>query len=1489
MTPLARPGSRAILIGTGHHPPGAALRDIPAITPSLTDLALALEQQAGVPATNISLVLDPAGPAELAEQADQAAAAATDVLLVYFAGHGLLGEGADLYLATAATADPVRGLDYRALPYRSLLSIVRGSPARTIAIVLDCCFAGLAGSPTGPWQFDAILERAPLQGGVVLTAAARDAYALAAPGEPYTNFTGALIRLLRAGDPAGPRDLSIDHVYRYLSDTLPDQRPHLRSTDTAAALVLAPNPAYQPQAAWRPEQPPADVACPFRGLRPFGPQDARFFFGRDDMAGLVLARLESASGLVPLIGASGSGKTSLLRAGVVPALLSRGWTVAAMTPGTSPLATLAEHVASLAGRARPLLVIDQFEELFVGDGEQAGPFLAAVGAALEEEPFTVLAGLRADFYGQFLRHPFLAAAARAGQVVVPPLSDDELEDIIARPAEAAGLRLEEGLAETLLREAGGRRGRDQAAVLPLLSHALRETWQRRSGNLLTLAGYRDTGGISGAVARSAEEVYTALDGDGQRALRDLALRMVHLSADSEDTRRKLPLAELSPSERAVAGALAAARLATLDEQHAEFAHDSLLSAWPRLRGWIDESRVALVAASQLDQAAGEWERADRDDAYLYRELRLATTAAIIEDAPGGVPVSPRAVRFLGASRDHQRGEQRAARIRTLRRRAVLAAFCAVVVVAGVISAVSVHERQIAATRTAAVQSAELAADAESVAPIDPGAAAQLAVAAYRLSPTQDATTELYNLLNRPVDAVIGSFSGSAAERVAAQQDGPLVAAVDTKGQLEAWNLSDPSAPRLAGSVQAGLTGIALAPRQPLLAAGCGQQTSLCLWSLAGAGHPRIAARLPLPSHPGTVKITSMAFSPDGFLLAASAEEGFAMLWSVTDPGHPLLLGLLPDHASTLSLGAVAFSPDGRTLAQTLEFGSTLLWSLADPDRPVRAADLGTGYQDITFNAAGTVIAADSDFKVAAWNISPHGPPSVINVGANGGGSQDLGTLAFSPDGDTLSYGGIAATEGDTLGSLGTLATLDLSPAGIANDYGTLSPSASWDIGSGTPWMTYTSTGGLLTGGSDGTVRLWRLPGTAADAAAGSAQTVAFSTGATRLMVAPLEHGESEQTGIWDVSNRSDPVLESTLPFGPFEVAFLGSTSGLLVSSQKGPVQLWDLAHPRHPVLAASLGSVFESAGFAEGNAFSTNTAGTLESVFSSDGKDWLWRVSPGLRATRLGSVPVPAPTTSPVSPRSQPAPAVPALTPDGRTVIVLTGQGIQWWDVANPARPVRTSTSTVPGVSTGSIVATSGVLAAASQGSADQSCGCYQLQVFGISGGHVTSSVPIPDQTGDQLGISNDGRLLAAAGPGDNGLELWTVSDPRRPVKDASLATVPALYGIDISPDDTRLVDWNDGTLQLWDITRPADPSLLASVNFSDQPDNTGDASDVGTAVFAPSGPELAVSLATGVILVDTDPGTLAQQYCANTSQITRAEWTQYASNVPYLIPCPGG
>jgi hypothetical protein len=311
---------------------------------------------------------------------------------------------------------------------------------RTVAVVLDCCFSDRGRVPSRQLPSNAIFEQAPVHGGFLLTSAARDELALAAAGERHTRFTGTLIGLLRDGDPAGPRELTLDHLYRFLARELRDgggPRPHRHSSDGAGELVLALNPAYhsRPTASgdWLPGDPlPGEDAtdasapgtgnapCPFRGLRPFGPEDARYFFGRDDLVQEVTQRAESADGLLALIGPSGCGKTSLLRAGAIPWLLEQGRRVAIMVPGGDPLASLVAREDALSGSGG-LLVIDQFEELF--SAEVTEDSRCCFLDRLARLPAVVIA-LRADFYGQCLRYPELVRALRENQVIVGPMSED---------------------------------------------------------------------------------------------------------------------------------------------------------------------------------------------------------------------------------------------------------------------------------------------------------------------------------------------------------------------------------------------------------------------------------------------------------------------------------------------------------------------------------------------------------------------------------------------------------------------------------------------------------------------------------------------------------------------------------------------------------------------------------------------------------------------------------------------------------------------------------------------------------------------------------------------------------------------------------------------------------------------------------------------------------------------------------------------------------
>lgn len=338
--------------------------------------------------------------------------------------------------------------------------------------------------------------------------------------------------------------------------------------------------------------------CPYRGLAAYRQEDARWFFGRERSTEALVAQLRSAAetgGLVMLVGASGAGKSSLLHAGLVPALQdstrddasSRAREVLQIVPGPDPLKELTRRIPELAdvvsaaeepeepavrepgtagfahavrdavaawvrreapSTAQPVVIVDQFEEAFTLCSDEAArhTFVRLLDAACTPPesggpaPVLVVLGIRADFYDQCLGYPELADALQHRHMVLGPLSTAELREAVASPAKAVGLDLEPGLAELIVREvsADGPRGAHDAGVLPLLSHALLATWQRRKAGRLTLAGYRAAGGIQGAVAATAERAWSGLDPAARTAARQLLLRLVRLSEDTQATRRR---------------------------------------------------------------------------------------------------------------------------------------------------------------------------------------------------------------------------------------------------------------------------------------------------------------------------------------------------------------------------------------------------------------------------------------------------------------------------------------------------------------------------------------------------------------------------------------------------------------------------------------------------------------------------------------------------------------------------------------------------------------------------------------------------------------------------------------------------------------------------------------------------------------------------------------------------------------------------------------
>ncbi|MBN1642859.1 MAG: bacterial transcriptional activator domain-containing protein, partial [Anaerolineae bacterium] len=430
---------------------------------------------------------------------------------------------------------------------------------------------------------------------------------------------------------------------------------------------------------------PRPGTCPFKGLEAFDVEDADLFFGREALTDRLVRHVTRSEPLLAVVGASGSGKSSLVRAGLVAQLrrddTSRGWDVRVLTPTADPLGALARAVlgndapagtvadcvaamladghtldrlcrggipapdgpdesdpdAAHCGMQR-LLVVDQFEELFTLCREPARrrAFVDNVLAAADTAGTHVVIALRADFYHRCGEYEGLREALEAHQVYVGAMTTDELRRAIEAPAETGGWAFEPGLVDLLLHDIGvGDRRSPEPGALPLLSHALLETWKHRQGAMLTLKGYADAGGVRGAIAQSAESVYRALSRGEQAVARGLFLRLTGLGGTDDEagavpyTRRRAAVTEVlqgredRPVVWTVLDTLSRARLVTIEQDAVQVAHEALIREWPTLRGWLDEDREGLRIHRHLTETALAWKGQDRDAGELYRGARLA--------------------------------------------------------------------------------------------------------------------------------------------------------------------------------------------------------------------------------------------------------------------------------------------------------------------------------------------------------------------------------------------------------------------------------------------------------------------------------------------------------------------------------------------------------------------------------------------------------------------------------------------------------------------------------------------------------------------------------------------------------------------------------------------------------------------------------------------------------------------------------------------------
>lgn len=729
---------------------------------------------------------------------------------------------------------------------------------------------------------------------------------------------------------------------------------------------------------------PVSQVCPYRGLLPYEERDADSYFGRESDVAACLEKLRLEQ-VLAVVGPSGTGKSSLVRAGVAAGLRRDGTDVQVTTPGARPL----DSLSGLPTRgATPVLIVDQLEEAVTlcADLEERTAYFTR----LEAYDGPVVLVLRSDRLGDLSAHPAVARLLERGLYLPTPMGEENLRAAIEGPARQAGLRLEAGLVDLLVSEVEG-----QPSALPLLSHVLRRTWELREGATLTVEGYRATGGIRDAVSQSAERLYERLDPAGRAHLRALFLRLVVPGEDGDPVRTRVPL-ELVTGDAAhtqLVEDLVDARLVSTGAGDVQIAHEALARAWPRLRGWLDDDVEGQRTFRHLAAATEAWEALQRPDSELYRGVRLA--GAVEWAGRGSVELTASEQAFLDASTSRAQRELQSERKANRRLRASLAGIgllLVVALVAGLLAAGAARDSRrqanVAAVAARVADSRRLSAQA--LVATEPDLSLLLGIEGVRRDDSVVARSTLYSILDRTS--------------------------------------------RLRAVVrEAGGKGVAVGPDGSLTTAGAGGVTTYDAVTLAKHGSS------------APVAASTLVRSPDGRVIAYAYEREneaapHAHPVQLLHPGSLLpagqLGGTLP---GTWVDGALSFSSDGRRLAAGLlsfnggDVAGVQVWDVDRPGHPVRTLPVDGVRLRVALNRDGRILfaATRAPDALRAYDVSSG---ELLAQRAVGYLSERDPPLALSPDDSlvaTSHRAGAAVFDARTLRLRYVLPGLDDSASALA--------------------------------------------------------------------------------------------------------------------------------------------------------------------------------------------------------------------------------------------------------------------------------------------------------------------------------------------------------------------------------------------------------------------------------------------------------------------------
>jgi WD40 repeat protein/transcriptional regulator with XRE-family HTH domain len=751
---------------------------------------------------------------------------------------------------------------------------------------------------------------------------------------------------------------------------------------------------------------------PYKGLRAFQEGDALDFFGREALTARLVDRLSEPGELshfLAVVGPSGSGKSSLVRAGLIPAVRRLGLpggmrpTIAQMLPGSHPFeeleaallrvapnppASLLEQLTSdergllralkrtLPGPGEPasqlLLYVDQFEEAFTLSEDRESPmaFLRSLHTAVTEpaSPLWLVIGLRADFFDRPLLYPLFYELMRQRTELVGPLNPEELYRAIVGPAERVGVQVEPSLTASIVREVD-----EQPGSLPLLEYSLTELFEQREGEgerrLLTAAAYRATGGLTGAVSRRADDIYCGLSPESQEETRQLFLRLVTLGEGMEDTRRRVRRAELASAARdedaleSVLEKFGRYRLLTFDRDvitrtpTVEIAHEALLKSWGRLREWLEESRADLQVHRQLTSAAAEWAAAERDPGLLASGTRLGQFETLA--AGGALALTEEEQEYIAASlkerdKQEQKEKERQAGELELQRRAAsrlryLVVGLALFLVAAIVLSGFAVNRSTAADNSAQDANAQkaLAQSAAATAEADQKVADTQRGLAVQSAATAQAEGQVAQ----------ASFTHAEAQRLADEAQNLLAkgGSAETIALLSIRSMNTQYTPQGDAAVAGAST--LIYPRQRFI------------------GH--------------TDGLYGLAFSPDGKYVLTGSNDNTVRLWDiVTGKEVRRFIG------HTKGLYAVTFSPDGKyVLTSGGNDDTARLWD-AQTGAEIRRFVHPGGVRGVAFSPDGKYVLTGSIDKIARlWDVA-----TGQEIREFTGHTGTVTAVAFSPDG-----------------------------------------------------------------------------------------------------------------------------------------------------------------------------------------------------------------------------------------------------------------------------------------------------------------------------------------------------------------------------------------------------------------------------------------------------------------------------------------------------------